>query len=185
MAETLTIRIKPLGESMATFRQTFKALEGSTRSKARVQRREEVFFTSIEAARKLLTPNRLSLLRAIRTERPGSMYALARRVGRDLNAGGVQASLPKGFDEGHHPAVLLPQDVNAITVKSPQCSTMASSTSRSRSALLGGQRAPHFFGRGSGSPHGAPSKVGKASSPSSTVGSAPSFVGVGGVSSLA
>src|SRR6184192_406002 len=84
MAETLTIRIKPLGEAMATFRQTFKALEGSTRSKARVQRREEVFFTSIEAARKLLTPNRLSLLRAIRTERPGSMYALARRVGRDL-----------------------------------------------------------------------------------------------------
>src|SRR6059036_3340634 len=84
MAETLTIRIKPLGEAMATFRQTFKALEGSTRSKARVQRREEVFFTSIEAARKLLTPNRLSLLRAIRTERPGSIYALARRVGRDL-----------------------------------------------------------------------------------------------------
>ena len=84
MAKTLTIRIKPLGEAMATFRQTFKALEGSTRSKARVQRREEVFFTSIEAARKLLTPNRLSLLRAIRTERPGSMYALARRVGRDL-----------------------------------------------------------------------------------------------------
>src|SRR5438093_13575759 len=83
MAETLTIRIEPLGEAMATFRQTFKALEGSNRSKARVQRREEVFFTSIEAARKLLTPNRLSLLRAIRTERPGSMYAVALRVRRD------------------------------------------------------------------------------------------------------
>ena len=145
MAETLTIRIKPLGEAMATFRQTFKALEGSTRSKARVQRREEVFFTSIEAARKLLTPNRLSLLRAIRTERPGSMYALARRVGRDLNAGGEQASLPKALDEGHLPAVLVPKAVNAITVKSPQCSTMASSTSRSRSALLGRQRTSHFF----------------------------------------
>ena len=36
------------------------------------------------ADRKLLTPNRLALLRAIRTERPGSRYALARRLGRDL-----------------------------------------------------------------------------------------------------
>ena len=84
MARTLTIRIRPLGEAMETFRQTFKAAEGSTRSAARAQRREGVFFTSIEAARKLLTPSRLALLRAVRTERPGSMYALARRVGRDL-----------------------------------------------------------------------------------------------------
>src|SRR2546425_12701971 len=80
MAKTLTIRIKPVGEAMETFRKTFRALEGSTRA----QRSEGVFFTSIEAARKLLTPNRLALLRAIRTERPGSMYALARRVRRDL-----------------------------------------------------------------------------------------------------
>jgi predicted transcriptional regulator len=36
------------------------------------------------ADRKLLTPNRLALLRAIRTERRGFTYALARRVGRDL-----------------------------------------------------------------------------------------------------
>ena len=83
MAKTLTIRIKPLGEAMGTFRETFKAVEESARSTRRVQR-EGVFFTSIEAARKLLTPNRLALLRAIRTERPGSMYALARQVGRDL-----------------------------------------------------------------------------------------------------
>ena len=84
MAKTLTIRIKPVGEAMETFRKTFRALEGSTRSTTRAQRSEGVFFTSIEAARKLLTPNRLALLRAIRTERPGSMYALARRVRRDL-----------------------------------------------------------------------------------------------------
>ncbi len=84
MAKTLTIRIKPLNEAMETFRRTFKAVEGSTRSAARAQRKEGVFFTSIEAARKLLTPNRLALLRAIRTERPRSMYALARRVRRDL-----------------------------------------------------------------------------------------------------
>ena len=83
MAKTLTIRIQPLGEAVETFRRTFKAVQGSSGSTARVQRRDGVFFTSIEGARKLLTPNRLALLRAIRTERPVSMYALARRLGRD------------------------------------------------------------------------------------------------------
>jgi len=41
-------------------------------------------FTSIEAARNLLTPNRLALLRAVRSRRPGSFYELAKIVGRDL-----------------------------------------------------------------------------------------------------
>jgi predicted transcriptional regulator len=84
MAKTLTIRIKPVDEAMETFRQTFKALKGSPRGATRVRHGERVFFTSVEAARKLLTPNRLTLLRAIRTERPSSIYALARRLGRDL-----------------------------------------------------------------------------------------------------
>jgi predicted transcriptional regulator len=38
----------------------------------------------MEAARNLLTPNRLALLRAIRTKRPGSIYELAKMVRRDL-----------------------------------------------------------------------------------------------------
>jgi len=84
MAKTLTIRIKPVDEAIETFRRTFKALERPPRRTTAAQRSEGVFFTSIEAARKLLTPNRLALLRAIRTEQPPSIYALARRVGRDL-----------------------------------------------------------------------------------------------------
>lgn len=43
-----------------------------------------VYVTSIEAARNLLTPSRLALLRAIRTKRPGSVYELAKLVGRNL-----------------------------------------------------------------------------------------------------
>src|SRR5439155_18110233 len=43
-----------------------------------------VYFTSIETARNLLTPNSLALLRAIRTKRPGSIYELAKIAGRDL-----------------------------------------------------------------------------------------------------
>ncbi len=80
MAKTLTIQIKSAGEALEGFREAFKAVEAGRR----VSRREGVYFTSIEAARNLLTPNRLALLRAIRTRRPGSIYELAKIVGRDL-----------------------------------------------------------------------------------------------------
>ena len=80
MAKTLTIQIKPVGEALAGFRETFKAAASGQRPR----RRRGVYFTSIEAARNLLTPSRLALLRAIRTKRPGSVYELAKLVGRNL-----------------------------------------------------------------------------------------------------
>lgn len=80
MAKTLTIQIKPADEALEGFRETFKAVEAGRR----VTRREGVYFTSIEAARNLLTPSRLALLRAIRAKRPGSIYELAKMAGRDL-----------------------------------------------------------------------------------------------------
>ena len=80
MAKTLTIQIKPVVDALKEFRETFKA----TAAGRRPRRREGVYFTSIEAARNLLTPNRLALLRAIRTKRPGSIYELAKLVGRNL-----------------------------------------------------------------------------------------------------
>ena len=80
MAKTLTIQIKSADEALEGFRETFKAIDAGRR----VTRREGVYFTSIEAARNLLTPNRLALLRAVRTKRPGSIYELAKIAGRDL-----------------------------------------------------------------------------------------------------
>jgi predicted transcriptional regulator len=80
MAKTLTIEINSMGEALEGFRKTFKALEAGRR----VARHEGVYFTSIEAARNLLTRNRLALLRAIRARRPGSIYELAKTVKRDL-----------------------------------------------------------------------------------------------------
>ena len=80
MAKTLTIQIKSAGEALEGFRETFKDVEAGRR----VSRRDGVYFTSIEAARNLLTPNRLALLRAIRMKRPGSIYELAKITGRDL-----------------------------------------------------------------------------------------------------
>jgi len=47
-------------------------------------RSEGTYFTSLEAARKVLTPKRLELLRVIRQGRPDSVYQLARLVGRDF-----------------------------------------------------------------------------------------------------
>ena len=80
MARTLRIKIRSVDDVMDDFRKAFKAAE----SNRRVRRREGVYFTSIEAARNLLTPNRLALLRAVRSKRPGSIYELAKVVGRDL-----------------------------------------------------------------------------------------------------
>lgn len=80
MARTLKIRIKSAEKALEGFRKTFKDLEAGRR----VKRREGVYFTSIEAARNLLTPNRLALLRAVRSGRPGSIYELSRMVNRDL-----------------------------------------------------------------------------------------------------
>ena len=80
MARTLTIRISSLDEGLKRFRETYRAVEGG-RS---VPRRGGVYFTSLAAARNLLTPSRLALLRAVRTRRPRSIYDLAKIVGRDL-----------------------------------------------------------------------------------------------------
>ena len=80
MAKTLTIQIRSIGEALEGFKDTFKTAEAG----GRVREREGVYFTSMQAARNLLTPNRLALLRAIRTKRPGSIYELAKMVHRDL-----------------------------------------------------------------------------------------------------
>ena len=80
LAKTLTIGIKSGDTALEEFRKTFKSVEDGRG----VRKREGVYFTSIEAARNLLTPNRLALLRAVRSGRPGSIYELARMVSRDL-----------------------------------------------------------------------------------------------------
>src|SRR5712691_12571059 len=80
MAKILTIRIRSLDDALESFRATYKAVEAGRP----VARRSGVYFTSLEAARNLLTPSRLALLRAVRTKRPHSIYELAKMVGRDL-----------------------------------------------------------------------------------------------------
>ena len=80
MAKTFTIRIKSAKDALEGFRSTFKTIE----SGRAFTRRASVYFTSIDAARNLLTPSRIDLLHAIRTKRVSTIYGLARIVGRDL-----------------------------------------------------------------------------------------------------
>ena len=74
------IEIKSLEEGLREFRATWKAVAAGKK----VTPRKGTYFTSLEAARKILTPKRLHLLRVIRQCRPDSIYQLAHLVGRDF-----------------------------------------------------------------------------------------------------
>ena len=74
------IEIKSLEDGLKDFRATWKAVAAGKQ----VSPRKGTYFTSLEAARKVLTPKRLQLLRTIRKSRPDSVYQLARLVNRDF-----------------------------------------------------------------------------------------------------
>ena len=74
------IEIKSLEEGLKDFHATWRAVAAGKK----VTPRKGTYFTSLEAARKVLTPKRLQLLRVIRKGRPDSVYQLARLVGRDF-----------------------------------------------------------------------------------------------------
>ena len=78
--KTLRIQIRSVEQVLEDFRLAFEA----AKEDKPFQKREGVFFTSLEAARNLLTPERVKLLRLIRQRRPASLYELAQLAGRDL-----------------------------------------------------------------------------------------------------
>jgi predicted transcriptional regulator len=78
--KTVTFTIEPFNESLNRFKDTFKAMQAGRR----IEPQEVVGFTSLEAARNFLTRERLALLRTIKRRRPGSIYELAKFMGRDL-----------------------------------------------------------------------------------------------------
>ena len=80
MSRTITVQIQSLDQALEGFKRTFKDLQTGKR----VAKRKRLYFTSLEAARNLLTPRRLALLRAIRKEKPRSIHELAKMVGRNV-----------------------------------------------------------------------------------------------------
>jgi predicted transcriptional regulator len=80
--KTVTFSIRPLNEVADDFSKTFETVRKGRRIPK--QSRDEVGFTSIEAARNFLTRERLALMRTIRNRHPGSLYELAKMVNRDF-----------------------------------------------------------------------------------------------------
>lgn len=76
----LKVKIRSLREALGEFEEAF---EDARAGKHRVSRRH-VYFTSMEALRNLLTPERLKLLSLIRRHKPRSIYELAQFLDRDF-----------------------------------------------------------------------------------------------------
>ncbi len=112
--KTLTFSIRPLDDVVDDFERTFEAVQRGRRVPKGP--REEAGFTSIEAARNFLTRERLALLRAIRTQKPGSLYELARMVNRDFK--NVQQDI--GILERHGLVRICKQARGKRNVKVPQ-----------------------------------------------------------------
>jgi len=74
------IGIKDLESALDDFVRTAEAIERGEK----VRKRTGVYFTSLEAFRKVLTVQRMSLLRLIREEKPASLHQLARLSGRNI-----------------------------------------------------------------------------------------------------
>ena len=78
--KNIKVGIKSLEDSLNEFALTWKKLEKGEE----VKKHEAIYFENIDALRSVLTDKRLEVLRAIRKHKPGSIYELAKILGRDL-----------------------------------------------------------------------------------------------------
>ena len=78
--KTITIGIRDLRTALDGFVTAGQALaRGET-----VREETGIYFTSLEAFRKAVTPRRMELLHLIKSVRPGSINELARLAGRNI-----------------------------------------------------------------------------------------------------
>ncbi len=77
--KTFEIRIKTTKKALEDFADTFEALKAGKHVKSK----KGVYFTSVEAARNLLTAERIKLLTLIHNQGPRSIYQLAKLCKRD------------------------------------------------------------------------------------------------------
>ena len=78
----IKIGIKDLKSILQDVVETGEAIEQGKRLKP--VKEPKIYFTSLEALRKALTPKRLELLRIIKTKKPSSINELARFAKRDI-----------------------------------------------------------------------------------------------------
>lgn len=75
-----TIRIKTVEEGLKDFEKAFKKAKSGKGEKAKTG----VFFSSIGAVRKILTPGRIAILKYIKAFHPQSIYEVAQGLNKDL-----------------------------------------------------------------------------------------------------
>jgi predicted transcriptional regulator len=78
--KNVKLGVRSLDTAFADWAETF---EKARRGK-RVGKSQGIYFTSLEAMRKVLTEKRLELLHVIKERQPDSVYELSRLVKRDL-----------------------------------------------------------------------------------------------------
>jgi predicted transcriptional regulator len=78
--KNIKIAIKSDEEILKEIKEVVKKIE----SGEKVKKREGVSFDSIDSMRKVLTEERLRILRTVRKERPASVYELAKKLKRDI-----------------------------------------------------------------------------------------------------
>ncbi len=107
------IQIKSLEDSLKDFATAYRQVS----QRKKVRKKGGVFFASIEAVRKVLTPNRIQLLKVIKRDKPSSLYELAKLIHRDLknvsqdiafleDLGLVDLHKPKGGRNQRKPVLL-------------------------------------------------------------------------------
>ncbi|OOP56265.1 MAG: hypothetical protein AYP45_10165 [Candidatus Brocadia carolinensis] len=78
--KNVTVRIKSLEDVFAEAKDVMKRLEKGEK----VKKHEGISFENLDVMRKVLTEERLRILKTIKKEHPTSIYQLAKILGRDM-----------------------------------------------------------------------------------------------------
>lgn len=78
--KNIKIGVKSLKENLNEFADIWKKLENSED----IKKQEAVYFENIDAVRSVLTHKRIEILKAIKRDKPDSIYQLAKMLKRDL-----------------------------------------------------------------------------------------------------
>lgn len=74
----LKVIIRPIARINADIEAAFEG------KRSRIQKENEIVFTSFDACMKILTKNRLEILRHLTHNQPASIYDLAKSMGKDF-----------------------------------------------------------------------------------------------------
>jgi predicted transcriptional regulator len=75
-----TIKVKTIDEGLDDFAKAFKKAQSGKSAKTK----SGVFFASIEAVRRILTNERIGLLKHIKLFKPNSIYELSKGMGKNI-----------------------------------------------------------------------------------------------------